>query len=192
MYKLFLDEEMLSVWKPLLDCFVETEIAYEKTIDYTTHPSSTNSTFCGTVYWTDLQNGVDLVEKYGSNTAPFIVSYTLKSWLQNTHYIGTYSHGADYSSDEVQNNALSYFETKLEEVNYIEKGSTILLPSAIYKEDSKVNFLGWQLDDGSIIKGAFKVDNATTLKAVFGANVHLNPNDNEINPCSSGYVALPT
>ena len=89
---------------------------------------------------------------------------------------------ADYSTEKVQNNVLEYFKLEMTEKNYIEKGKLVLLPAAVYKEDNKVNFVGWELEDGSIVKGAITIEEAITLKAVFGSIVDLTFNDTVENP----------
>ena len=181
MYKFFLDEAMLAKWSPLLQYFVDTEIAYEAAKDYDQYPG-TSSTMFTTVYWTDLQSGVDLTDKYGGNSAPFIVPFTMRSWIYTSHYIGTYSHGADYSTEEVQKKALEYFIPSTDTVLYAPVGDKVNLPSLVKVGNTDLNFRGWMTEDGSIINNIVKPEANLTLKGVFGADLVLNAKDDEIDP----------
>ena len=177
MYKFFLDADMLLKWGALLQYFVDTEIAYEAAKDYEQYPG-TSSTMFTTVYWTDLQNGVDLTDKYGGNSAPFIVPFTMRSWLKSEHYVGTYSHGADYSTEEVQKNALSYFIPSTETTILVPVGETITLPSLAKVGNTELNFRGWEDGEGNVnTSGILKPEGDVYLSGAFGAQVQLNAAD---------------
>ena len=181
MYKFFLDEANLAKWGGLLQYFIDTELAYDAAKDYTQYPG-TSSTMFTTTYWTDLAAGVELTEKYGGNTAPFIVSFTMKSWLQTTHYVGTYSHGADYSTDDIQKKALEYFIPSTDTVLYAPVGESVNLPSLVKIGNADLNFRGWETEDGQIINTIVKPESNLKLKGAFGADLVLDANDDEIDP----------
>ena len=184
MYKFFLDADMLAKWGKLLQYFYDVEAAYEANVvpTYTDGKySGTSSTFFGMKYWDDLVAGIDLVNKHGGNTAPFIVSFTMKSWLQATHYVGTYSHGADYSSDEVQELALQYFIPSTETTINVKIGEKATLPTAVAK--GNFNFRGWFDAEGNKVDMYNFVPAANTkLVAGFGSEVVLNYGDDEVDP----------
>ena len=181
MYKFFLDENNLVKWGALLQYFVDTEIAYEAAKDYTQYPGTTSTMFT-TVYWTDLQNGVDLTDKYGGSSAPYIVPFSMRSWVYTSHYVGVYSHGADYSTDEVQKKALEYFIPSTETELYAPVGENVNLPSLAKVGNTDLNFRGWEKEDGSIINTVVKPEGNLTLKGVFGADLTLNVKDDEVDP----------
>ena len=181
MYKFFLDEAMLAKWSPLLQYFVDTEIAYEAAKDYEQYPG-TSSTMFTTVYWTDLQSGVDLTDKYGGNSAPFIVPFSMRSWIYTSHYVGTYSHGADYSTEEVQKKALEYFIPSTDTVLYAPVGENVNLPSLVKAGNTELNFRGWEKEDGTILNTIVKPEGNLKLKGVFGADLVLDPKDDAVDP----------
>ena len=189
MYKFFLDEAMLAKWGALLQYFVDTEIAYEAAKTYEQYPGTTSSMFT-TVYWTDLQNGVDLTDKYGGNSAPFIVPFSMRSWIYTSHYVGTYSHGADYSSDEVQKKALEYFIPNTATVLYAPVGENVNLPSLAKVGNADLNFRGWETEDGQIINTVVKPEGNLKLKGLFGADLVLNTNDDATDPVLNKFETL--
>lgn len=184
MYKFFLDATYGPKWAKLLQFFYNTEKEYYETVvpTYTDGKyTGTSSTFFDFKYWDSLLAGDDLLALYGGNSAPYIIPFTMDSWLESKHYVGTYSHGADYTSDEIQKEALSYFIPSTATTLYAVAGEAAVLPTAIAKGD--LNFRGWFDEAGNKINMFNYVPTANAkLVAKFGAEVVVNAEVDEVDP----------
>ena len=182
MWRFFQDATYGPKWAPLMQYFIDVENAYEASFGGSTPtaPDGSTSAWIG-YYWRDLAAGADL-DELNASTAPYTISFDIRSWLRGEQYIGTYAHGADFTAEEVQNKALGYFIPNTATTLYVPVGENCSLPTLAKIGNAELNFRGWVNEAGEKVDSFFAPESNLKLKGLFGAEVKLNTNVDELDP----------
>ena len=176
-WKMFNEDAYKLKWRPLLQYLRDVEfsqagvVANPKPNDY---PSAQHDLYT----WLDnALNGEDLVA-LAKDSAPFSVAFSLNGFLGTKCVPSTWHFTADYSSDEVQKKVLDYYIADKSTTYIVTVGEQLQLPKA---GKGNLAFRTW-FDGETNVGMVFTPTKATTVKAVYGAEVQLVLNADTKNP----------
>lgn len=176
-WRMFNEEAYNLKWKPLLQYLRDVEfsqagvVTNPKPDDY---PQSSHDLYT----WLDnALKGEDLVA-LSKDSAPYSVAFSLNGFIGTKCVPSTWHFTADYSSDEVQKKVLDYYIASKDTTYIVTVGEKLQLPKA---GKGTLAFRSW-FDGETNVGMVFTPTKATTVKAVYGAEVQLVANADTKNP----------
>ena len=173
-WKMFNDEAYKIKWRPLLQYLKDVEFEQADVANPGAYPKAEHDLY---TWLENALNGEDLVA-LSKDIAPYSVAFALNAFISSKLVETLYHYTADFSTEEVQKRVLDYYIASKETTYIVTVGEQLSLPK-VGKGD--LAFRTW-FDGETNVGMLFTPTQATTVKAVFGAEVQLVLNDDTKNP----------
>lgn len=173
-WKMFNDEAYKIKWRPLLQYLKDVEFEQADVANPGAYPKAEHDLY---TWLENALNGEDLVA-LSKDIAPYSVAFALNAFISSQLVESLYHYTADFSTEEVQKRVLDYYIASKETTYIVTVGEQLSLPK-VGKGD--LAFRTWFAGETNVGM-VFTPTQATTVKAVFGAEVKLVLNDDTKNP----------